>query len=342
MKLAELEYTLLRSIPQARTASSAAKLAGVSPSYVLRKLQALRGRFTLRGVFDYKALGLEEHILTTRFSARLWEESLPYISLKVALQTGMQPESLLLAILVPRGKAGDVADILGVSQDSLRPAVSYRLRLDAAILTEYLNGELVPLLDNLPEVVDSGKAPRLEGIPPRRVDEIDLWLVAELSRDPFAKLSRAGEQVGLKQQVVSYHHVYHVRPLHLYNATIPRLYSNLPGRLLQLKVREGFEEAVAWALSSLPFSFTSIAQPGEGRVELLAYPGAWELSFLRRLSRCRIILDYKILGYTLEKPREYTNPFGKVMSRGEYRLDILYEALYTPEKAERSWRIYEL
>lgn len=342
MKLTELEYVLLRSIPQARTASDAAKLAGVSPSCVLRKLRAVKARFALRGVFDFKALGLEEHVLAASFSERLWGESLPYVSFKAALRTGMQPESMLLVILVPRGRAGDVADILRVPQDDLRPAVLYRPRLDVALLTGYAEGELVPLLDKLTEVVDSGKAPRLEGTPLRKVDEIDLWIVAELSRDPFAKLSRAGAQAGLKQQVVSYHHVYHVRPLHLYNATIPRLYENLPGRLLQLKVREGFEEAVAWALASLPFSFISIAQPGEGQVKLLAYPGAWELSFLKKLSRCRNIIDFKVLGYTLEKPREYTNPFGKVMKRGEYLLDILYEALYTPERAERAWRLYEL
>lgn len=342
MKVSELEYKLLKSIPQARTASDAARIANVTPSYVLRRLRALRSRFAIRGVFDYRALGLEEHATLIAFDAKIWETVLPYVTCKVTVQTGMQPEKLLLLVLAPRGRAGDVADILGVPGNGLEDAVPFRLRLDTAPLTVLSGGSLSPLTERLCEVIDSGRAPRFEGMHVKKVDEIDLWLVAELSRDPFAKLSRAGQRMGLKQQVVSYHHVYHVRPLHLYNSTIPLLFSSTPGKLIQLKVREGLEEAAAWAMASLPFTYLSISLPGSGRVYALAYPGAWELDLLRRLSRCSGVEDYRVLGYAIEKPREYTLPFGEVLDRGDYRLDILYEAIYTPGRVDQAWKVYEL
>ena len=337
----ELDCRLLAAIPQARRVSDLARGTGASLAYILKRLAPLRERFSLIGVFDYRALGLEEHLLLLDYRQELWERSLPYVVGKAVLRSGKNPERLLLLVLAPTGRAGDVADILGVSAAPRKVKV-FRHRPDASSLVACKDGRLIPLFRSFESVVWEGVAPDLRAQPLKRVDSIDLWIVAELTRNPFAKLSRLGAARGLKQQVVSYHYLSHIQPLHLYNAVAPKLQATHVGRALEIKVEHGLEEPVAWALAGFPFTRFSAAEPGEGLVLALVYPGEWELPLLKALQACRGVLDFRVVGYVAEELREYTVPFGEVVARGSYSLEILYEALHTPRSAKAKWQVYEI
>uniref|UniRef100_A0A7C3SL23 Lrp/AsnC family transcriptional regulator n=1 Tax=Thermofilum pendens TaxID=2269 RepID=A0A7C3SL23_THEPE len=337
-----LDCRLLTAIPQARRLSDLARSTGVSPAQLSKSLAALRERFSVVGVFDYSALGLEEHLLLLDYNQSLWERSLPYVTCKAVLRTGKRPEKLLLLLLAPVGRAGEVADILGVSTGALRRVRVFRHRPDASSLISCRDGVLTPLFHSLNDVIGEGVAPSLRAQPLRRVDNIDLWIVAELTRNPFAKLSRLGAARGLKQQVISYHYLSHVQSLHLYNAVVPKLQAAHVGRVLEVKVERGLEEPAAWALASLPLTRFSVAEPGRNLVYVLAYPGEWELQLFKTLSSCSAVLDFRVVGYVVEELREYTVPFGEVVERGRYSLEILYEALYTPSTAGARWQVYEV
>jgi hypothetical protein len=338
----DLDCRLLTAVPQARRLSDLARSTGASLAYVSRRLTALRERFSVIGVFDYGALGLEEHLALLEYRRELWERSLPYVIAKALLRGGKRPEKLLLLVLTPAGRARDVADILGVDAATLRRVKVFRHRPDASSLVACEDGRLAPLFHAFESVVNEGVAPDFKAQPLKRVDGIDLWIVAELTRNPFAKLSRLGAARGLKQQVISYHYLGHVQPLHLYNAVAPRLQAVLVGRVLEVEVERGLEEPAAWALASLPFTRFSAAEPGKGLVHALVYPGEWELPLLKALDACRSMLDFRVAGHVVEGLREYTVPFGEVVERGSYSLEILYEALHTPGSGRARWQAYEI
>ncbi len=338
----ELDCRLLIAIPQARRVSDLARSTGVSLAYASKRLAALKERFSIVGVFDYRALGLEEYLLLLDYNRELWERKLPYITAKAVLRSGKKPERLLLLVLAPAGRAREVADILGVDTAILRKVKVFRHRPDASSLVACKDGRLSPRLQAFESVIGEGVAPDFKAQPLRRVDNVDLWIVAELTKNPFAKLSRLGAPRGLRQQVISYHYLGHVQPLHLYNAVTPKLQATHVGRVLEVEVERGLEEPVAWALASLPFTRFSAAELGKSLVYALVYPGEWELSLFKVLDTCRGITEFRVIGHVAEELREYTVPFGEVVKQGGYSLEILYEALHAPRSAGARWQVYEI
>ncbi|WP_460024875.1 hypothetical protein [Infirmifilum sp. SLHALR2] len=337
-----MEFEVLKRLPLCRDYTDVARSAGVSLPTVPRVLESIKSKFLLRAFFDFSAMGFALGLFKLRFTEELVQKPIPFVVEKIPVLQGKGEQSLYILALCPAGRCSEVADILR-SDESQVLTGRFLWRSDTMEEASLDKGYLRVSFSSVKKAIEEEIMPRM-GAPVRREpDHVDLWIIAELMRDPFVKLSRESARAGLKQQTASYHYTQHVRPLHLYNALTPRFYQlNIPGVLLELDVAKDAAEQVAWGLSRHPMIREALASDS-GKVYVLSYMQGGDLNELYRfLEDSNIVEDFTLIGVLTHRILEYTTPFGNALKENPYNLEIMYEAVYTPKRRALEWSVYEI
>ncbi len=342
LRLRRIEFDVLRHLPSCRDYTDVARSSGVSLSSVPRVLSSLRSKFLLRAFFDFNSMGFSLGLFKVKFSEELYRKPIPFVLEKIPVSLGKNELSLLLLALCPAGKCSDVADILR-SEEATTLAGRFLWRSDLPKSAALNGGYLRVDFDSIRETVEREVPPRISAPIKRKPDYVDLWIVAELMRDPFARLSREAGKMGLRQQTVSYHYNQHVRPLHLFNVLTPKFHSlRLPGVLLELRTSRENSEQVAWGLSLHPMIRETLVSE-DGRVYVLSYMQGGDLFELYRfLEESELVKAFTYRGALLREVLEYTLPFGDAFREDPYNLEVMYEAIYAPRLSEPRWHVYRI
>ncbi|MEZ0346446.1 MAG: hypothetical protein ABWK01_07835 [Infirmifilum sp.] len=339
-RLKGIEFEVLKSLPSAKDFTDVSRAARISLSSVRRVLQRLSEKFLIRGNFYLEGFGYELLLVEKEFDPALFSRPLPFILEKIPVSTGKNKAVTYLLVLSPRGMREETADILRV--DEVLPVRKFVWRPDYSSELTLQKGTLVLGLDSVVKAMESGFIPRLEPTIEQRPDPIDLWIMAEITRDPFVSLSREARKMGIRQQTASYHYTQHVQPFHIFNALTPRFYSyRVAGLFLEVSTSPGMAEQVSWALSTHPMIRETFSLP-EDKVYVLTYLQGrelWELFNVLRESD--LIADFKVKGALTLKIMEYTPPFGPAFQENPYNLQPLYESIHTPSRSG-NWAVYDI
>lgn len=342
-RLRTLEYEVLKAAVVARRYVDIARSTGTSPSYAARVLARLEEKgFRVRGGFDYRVLSLQETFILAPYSPPVYEKVVPFVVEKAIVEPSKKRRLIALRVLVPVGAAEEVLDILQLEPEVFSEVERFTWNPYASRATRFEAGLLSVDPEGLSELVEEGAfhrpSPAAQPIIP---DEVDLMLVAEITRNPFLKLSKLSAERGLSGQVLSYHYVKHVKNARLDNEVRLEAPGETPGKLFEVYTPPGSEERVAWALSNLYYTREALAAPGRGSVYVFTYPQpSEEGAFLDLLRRHPLVEDYAFRGYVYAA-REYTVPFGGVVGEGGYVLDAMYEALYSRSR-KTNFIVYEI
>jgi DNA-binding MarR family transcriptional regulator len=341
-KLRELEYNALKYAVVARKYIDIARSLKTTPSYVSKLITGLeRKGIKIYGKFDYASIGLIEYLMLLPFSQDIMEKNIPYIIQKTTLIKSKQ-KILMLRALIPDGAQKDFADILQADPNQMWRITSFSWNPYSSPLTVYTHGKITSNTLQLTELLETRK---LVHTPPpkqqQKIDNLDLELVAEFTRNPFLKLSQLAQRKNMKNQTLNYHYTSHVKPIRLENEVIINPPPGYATRLLQIKTTQGHEEHIAWALSSLHYVQNTYALTGTGTVYTFLFPDPYEEKQLAEtLYTCTDILDFTLFGYVTANKR-YTVPFGDIIANGRYNIGIVYEALHV-HRRKANYDIYEL
>ncbi|QOJ79384.1 hypothetical protein IG193_02675 [Infirmifilum lucidum] len=342
LRLRRIEFNVIRHLPFCRDYTDVARSSGVSLSSVPRVLSSLRSKFLLRALFDLNSMGFSLGLFKVRFSEELYQKPIPFVLEKIPVSLGKSELSLLLLALCPAGRCSDVADILK-SEEYTSLAGRFLWRSDMPRDAVLDGGYLRVNFDSIREIMEREISPRISAPVKRKPDYVDLWITAELMRDPFVRLSKKAEEMGLKQQTASYHYNQHVRPLHLFNVLTPKFRSlRVPGILLELHTSRESSEQVAWGLSLHPMIRETLVSE-DGRVYVLSYIQGSDLFELYRfLEESELVKAFTYRGVLIHEVLEYTLPFGDAFREDPYNLEVMYEAIYTPRQPKPQWHVYRI
>ncbi|RLE60824.1 MAG: hypothetical protein DRJ35_02195 [Thermoprotei archaeon] len=347
------EYTILKHVPRVRKYAELSKATGISISYVSLKLKnLLKHNIRIRACFDLKAMKLSPILILANYTEHIYNPphgiKIPYILKLVKFYSGKKNKLFIYAVS-PKGSEDELVEALNISVDTYHIIDTvYRWKIDTAKLTEYRDNILISNYEKLPQIL-----PEIEPYQPtstlkRIPDMIDLWLIAELMRDPFVKISTRIKEAGIRQQVASYHLSRHVLKYHLYNIVEFKPQASSKSLLLKIHVRKEENKRFAKALTESPAvqeAYTLATRKDTIYAILTAYPSE-EVQLFKKLVELDIIEDFEIVGLILEPPKEYTIPFKNVVGYGNWILDPLYAAIRAINKNLRrvkySYKVYEL
>ncbi len=348
--LTPTEYKILSAVPRARSYAEISRMAGISTSYVSRKIEELYGRgFRIRGIFDLEALGLSEVFLLAEYDDEIFSPpngvQIPYILRKIKYWRGKTPLMAIYAA-VPEGQEEEFSEALGLEGIFRRVVMTTRWRIDTARLTELRNGIPVSAYERLSEVYDSIEPYEPRANEKRVPDRVDTWLIAELMRNPYVKIASRLRYVGVKQQVASYHLSRHVERFIIYNTVRIKERARPPYRLLGINAAKGEERRLGRALAQAPAVYEAYVLE-DGIIMALVEAYKWEEGDLYRLLRdSEYVEDFEEMGFVMEEPRAYSTPYGNVVTEKSWILDPLYASLYTikrkTENVSRDYFVYEL
>ncbi len=351
-KLTKAEYNLLKHIPNTRRYTELAKATGLSVAYTSTRIKRLqREKIKIKGIFDLNAMKLSPIFIVARYSQYIYnhprEIKIPYI-LKMDRIFSGKKEKLIIVAATPFGAEEEFIDALNISVESYYSlSCTYRWRPDSSKLTNFKDGILLADFENMPK-----KLPEIEthqpSAPMSRVpDMIDIWLIAEMMRNPYTKFSTTVSEAGVKQQVASYHLLRHVLPYYLYNAVDFRHPPKTKTVYLKIYVKANNARKIAKALAETP-ACTETYVPTDDNIVIAPatmYP-AEEAALMEKIMEIDAIEDYEVLGTSIAPPREYTIPFKKVVGYGTWLLDPVYAAVKAILKGYRRvrypYRVYEL
>ncbi len=348
--LTQTEYKILLAIPRSRSYAEISRTSGVSISYVSRKMEELYGRgFRVRGVFDLQALGLSEITILSEFDSEIYSPpssvKIPYILRMARVWRGKKP-LLFIYAAVPQGMEETFSDILGLEGVLRRVEMTTRWRIDTGVLTRLRDG--VPASDykRLPEVIGEVEPYEPSANESRVPDTIDTWLIATLTKNPYVKLASILDEIGVKQQIASYHLSRHVQHFLLYNVVHIKGRAKPPYRLIIVKPAKGEEKRVAKALVQAPAIYEAHVLEDGGVAALLRTGKEEEYWLYRALTDLDLIEDYEDVGLVLEEPKAYTTPYGDVVAEKTWTLDPLYMAMRAvrrkSDKVNYNFGVYEL
>lgn len=342
IKLKRIELDVLRSLGDSRDYTDIARTARISPSSVRRVLERLREKFLIRGYFSFKGLGYRLILLRKEFDPALYSRPIPFILEKIPLVTGKGKKTTYYLAMEPEEKQGEVADILKIKEEDVSPVRRFAWRPDVSGRLTLEHGHLQVEVGSLDHFLERVVVPFSETSQKLKPDHLDLWIIAEIMRDPFVSLSREAVKRGIKQQTASYHYTQHVKPFHLFNSVTPRFYSlGIPGVLIEIKAKRDMPEQVAWALSTHPFVRETFSAPNEKVLALVYLQGGDLLDFYKLLETSSLVEDFRFNGLLIGEIKEYTPPFGDAFKDDPYDLKPMFQAIYTPS-TPASWTIFDI
>ena len=342
IKLKRIEFDVLKSLPTSRDFTDIVRSSGISPSSVRGILERIRRSFLIRGFFHLSGLGYQLYLVRKEFDPILHIRLVPFIIEKIPVLVSKSRSLTFYLVMGPPEGRDEVADILKVDPDTVTPVRRFVWRPDVARGLTLKDADLNLEIDYIRENFEKVVVPSFEPPIRQRPDHIDLWIIAELARNPFVKLSSIARSMGIKQQVASYHYLQHVRPFHIFNAVTPRFSSlNIPGVFLEISVKNGMADQLAWALTNHPYIREAFSA-SDGNVYALTYLQGRELWDLYKfLKESDSIEDLRLYGVLIDEIKEYTPPFGEAFREDPYNLRPMYEAVQVPSKAS-GWMLYEI
>ncbi len=348
--LTDTEYKILLAIPRSRSYAEISRTSGVSISYVSRKMEELYGRgFRVRGVFDLEALGLSRVTILSEFDPEIYSPPspvrIPYI-LRMARVWRGKNSLLFIYAAVPQGMEETFGDILGLEGMLRRVEMTAQWRIDTGRLMELRDGIPFSNYERLPEILDYVEPYEPSANESRVPDTIDTWLIATLMKNPFSKLAGILSQIGIKQQIASYHLSRHVQQFLLYNVVRIKYRVHPPYRLIIARPARGEEKRLAKALAEAPAIYEAHVLEDGSVVALHRTTKEEEYWLYGSLIDLGVVEDYEEVGLVLEDPKAFTTPYGDVVTEKSWTLDPLYMAMRAIKKKKRrlnySFGVYEL
>lgn len=297
------EYEILRAMVTSLSYAEVARKTGFTIPYISRKVRDLHSRVYLSAWFDFRAMGLVQVFVEARYDEEvvkaLAEVQPPYILSASHLFRGKR-DSLLLYSLLPEPYVDKVVEALPLyDKEVMIPLAYYRWRPDEALLTRFEEGQVVGDVERIPEAYASVQAEEKASAVRTLPDEIDLAIFSKLLQDPYANLIDVARALGVRQQVVSYHFLRHVKPLWLYNAVVLDFNpEEVPLKIYQVYT-SGVDSAktLAKALVQTPYFQAAFVISGDSRrvIAMATLPTHLELKTMRALRSIDSVEDFEIL-----------------------------------------------
>ena len=296
------EYEILKAMVTSLSYAEVARKTGFTIPYISRKVRDLYSRVYLSAWFDYRAMGLTQVFIEARYDKKvveaLAEIQPPYILSASHMFRGKR-DSLLLYSLLPEPYVDKVVEAMPLEdKEVLVPLIYFRWRPDEAMLTRFAEGRIVGDVERIPEAYASVRVE--EKVSTLRVlpDEIDLAIFSKLLQNPYANLIDVARALGVRQQVVSYHFLRHVRPLWLFNAVV----LDFDPEEMPLKIYWIYTDsadsakALAKALVQTPYFPTAFVISDDPRrvVAMATLPSHLELRALRALRSIDSVEDFEV------------------------------------------------
>jgi hypothetical protein len=341
-RLRELEYNALKSAVVARKYIDIARSLKSTSSYASKLISRLEKKgFKLRGNFDYSAIGLKEYLAITPLSMQVFEKPIPFI-IEKTLFAESKRKLLAIRALIPVGCEKDFADILQIDTHEMWSIAYFSWNPYASRLSVLSNGKIISKTNGLTQLLESKTKIHVPiGKQLKQVDSLDLELMAELTRQPFLKLSELSLRKNMKNQTLNYHYTNHVKPVRLENLVIITPPQGYMVKIVQLKTPPHSEAQVAWALSNLHYVLSAYALLNTGIVLCTLLPDPYEEKQLAEaLHTSSAILDFSYVGYVIGSKR-YTIPFGDILQENTYNIEAVYQALYS-HRRKIKYEVYEL
>ena len=301
-RFTESEFKIIKAIVTSLSYAEVARKTGFTIPYVSRKVRDLYGKVYFNAWFDFKALGLTQVFIEASYDERFFKalvsEGLPYFISASHLIKGKRDRILMYALL-PEPYVGRVVDALPLrDKEAYVPAVYYRWRPDEAELTKLEKGQIVGDIEGIVKVYSRVEVEEVPGAVRALPDEIDIAIISKLMQNPYANLIDVARAMGVRQQVVSYHFLRHVRPLWLYNlVSLDFDPEETPLKVYRISMSEPeAARRLAKALVQTPyFQAAFIPRMDPSRITAFTVlPGELELRTYRVLRRIDEVEDFEL------------------------------------------------
>lgn len=330
------EYEILKAMVTSLSYAEVARKTGFTIPYISRKVRDLYSRVYLSAWFDFRAMGLIQVFIEARYDERvvkaLAETQLPYILSASHLFRGKR-DTLLLYSLLPEPYVDKVVEAMPLEdKEVIIPLMYCRWRPDEAMLTRFAEGRIVGDVERIPEAYASVQV--VEKVSALRVlpDEIDLAIFSKLLQNPYANLIDVARALGVRQQVVSYHFLRHVKPLWLFNAVALDFNpEEMPLKIYWIYV-DSTESAktLAKALVQTPYFPTAFVVSNDPKrvVAMATLPSHLELKALRALRSIDSVEDFEVHGIMeCDVVLRWTLPSTGLVSEGTWIIEPLLRKL---------------
>jgi len=301
-KFTASEYEIIKAMVTSLSYAEIARKTGFTIPYVSRKVKDMYGKIYYGSWFNFRAIGLTQVFIEADYDQRFVEylsnEKPPYMLSASRLFNGKR-DRLLMYFLLPEVYVNKVYDAVPLnSKEIFLPEFYYRWRPDEAALTRLEGGNIVGDLDSLPDVYQK-PLEREEPSPARMLlDQVDAAIISKLMQNPFTSLVDVARILDLRQQVVSYHFLRHVKPLWLYNVvSLDFNPEERPVKVFDIVTASASAaQRLAACLVQTPY-FQSALVSARDLNRVIAFasiPGNLELKAHRALRRIPDIEDYKV------------------------------------------------
>jgi len=301
------EYEIIKAIPTSTTFKEIADKTGLSLSYVSRQIRKLYTEKSVRYYFKpiYSKMGLELITVFLPYKLRNIERlrtGIPYI-LSLSHIIDRLNDYLLVIATPPKKYTNIFIEYLPDKPIKIyRNLIEFKWRPDLSKLSKFEDGDIYTNWKNFYEEYNKSLSENILSYKEiERLDNIDLYIISDLTLNAFKSMSDIATKFGFSQQLASYHYHKHVLKVWDYNA-VKILFSleEVPVKFYQFALGD---YRSAWAFSKTlaqsPFTISTLLSENKPEVLWISrLPCVEEVQFHKTLKELKTILDdMEYLGY---------------------------------------------